>query len=742
MLQHSFRIRVIALGFLPAVAAMLLIVENRPAHGFIDVPVQSLAQLSKESEAIAILRVEKVSREKKGIVYGKVRDLKGTFPLQRKYFGDTFTHIIRDPATPLMFAPHHHMDQGRLELQNEAILAWVSEGKTAVIFQHGSGAQAICIGHWWYTARPTESGGDRDPSTMAMAPPWAPPLNKPWVYGGGSEPRFGRFFCGDVDELVAAVTDLLAGKKDVTAPRMVGTAKLVSDRTGPVLRFRADREEFGDRGSFTNDALPKKEYHDPFLGQAPWSTHRGNPQRTGADDRPGPKTPKVLWVHKSEGHFVAPLVPGARDLYASGLGAFNTPAFHALALDPAGDKQLRWAKGTPLLRQPIAGAPALLGWHTEMLIFGDGFHTDEGASVRCLRAADGFPLWQLPVEGNLVHFEGTPTVAGGKLYVGGGNAGVLCLDPNRVTFEGKEQDLPDAQAALERRWKELLAKYEAEKKKDPQFALPPDESMLPRSTPKRIWQQGQDKWHVDAPVAVVVDRVLAASAYLDDDKAGERALVCLKAGDGSLLWKAPLKLNPWAGPTVGPYVLVGCSSIRLDPEAVADAKGEVVAIELDTGKVKWRKEVPGGVLSSVAVKAGLAIFTATDGKVRAWDAFTGQEKWAYDAKAPFFAGPAVGKNTVFRAAPLHWPPHWPLPPGHDAKNTVYTADLKGVVHALNLADGKKEWVLDLAADPATRATGMVYGSPVVHGGRLYLATCSLGDMGRKAAQMVVCIGDK
>jgi hypothetical protein len=32
------------------------------------------------------------------------------------------------------------------------------------------------------------------------------------------------------------------------------------------------------------------------------------------------------------------------------------------------------------------------------------------------------------------------------------------------------------------------------------------------------------------------------------------------------------------------------------------------------------------VLSAIAVRDGLAIFTATDGKVRAWDAFTGQER--------------------------------------------------------------------------------------------------------------------
>jgi outer membrane protein assembly factor BamB len=714
---------VIAPGLVAAsVLTMLLAGENRTARAYIDIPLPSLADLCKDgnrgTETIAVLRVEKVNREKRGIVFSKVRDLKGTFPKQGKYFGDTFTHVIRESANDwLILKPHNYMDPERLELQNQAILAWAAEGKKAVIFQR-DGEHAICVGHSWYTARPAVSGGRPGPDLPYRSNREKPPENEPWVYGGASDPRFTRFFCGDIEELIAAVADLRAGKTDVTVPRMVGTAKLLSDRAGPVLRFHADRPEFGDRGSFTPDARPKKEYYTPFGDQAPWCTHHGNPQRTGADDTPGPRKPKVLWAHESKADFVAPLVPGAKDLYASSLGTFGTPGFFALSLDSAGQKQIRWSKGPPLLRHPIAGAPALVRGHTDLLVFGDGFHSDEGSSLRCLRAADGFPLWHLPVAGKLVHFEGAPTFADRRLYVGGGNAGVLCVDPNRVTFDGKEQDLAVVEPVLEQLWKNLLARYEVEKKKDPRFALPPDESILPLPVPNQLWQQGKDRWHIDAPVAVVENRVLAASAHLDEEKIGERSLLCLRSADGTVLWKVPLKFNPWAGPTVGPYVLVGCSSIRLDPKVVAEARGEVIAVELDTGKVKWRKDVPGGVLSSVAVTDGLAIFTATDGRVRAWDAFTGSEKWTYDARTPFFAGAAV------------------------TDKVVYAADLKGVVHAIGLADGKKQWTLNLADEPAIRSVGMVYGSPAVRGGRLFLATCNLDDGAGRTANVVVCIGER
>ena len=316
-----------------AVFVVLLTVEDRTAQAYIDIPVPSLAELCKGgqrgTESIAVLRIEKVNRRKRGIVYSKVRDLKGSFPAYGKYYGKTFTHVIREsPNDWLLLKPHNYMDPDRLEQQNQAILAWAMEGKQAVIFQR-DGEHAICVGHLWYTARPAVSGGRPGPDLPYKSNREKPPEKEPWVYGGASDPRFARFFCGDVDELIAAVTAVLDGKKDAIVPRMVGSEKSVSDRTGPVLRLRADREEFGDRGSFTPDARPKQAYYDPYADQAMWATHRGNAQRTGTDDGLGPKKPKILWVHKSANDFIAPLVPGARDLYASSLAAFNTPWLQA-----------------------------------------------------------------------------------------------------------------------------------------------------------------------------------------------------------------------------------------------------------------------------------------------------------------------------------------------------------------------------------------------------------------------------
>jgi outer membrane protein assembly factor BamB len=448
-----------------------------------------------------------------------------------------------------------------------------------------------------------------------------------------------------------------------------------------------------------------------------WLTHRGNTQRTGAaDELPGPKAPKVLWVHKTREHFIAAPVPGGQEVYLSSLGAFNTSRFDALAVEPATEKRIAWSKSAPFLKLPVVCAPALSGGK---LVFGDGMHQTDGAILHCVDAAEGLPIWELAIPGKLVHLEGAPTIFEDKVYIGGGNAGVLCVDLNRVTLDGKEQELAAVRKLLEAKWKELVAAYDKEKKVDPDFAIPPSEDALPRPVPKVVWQTGRDQWHVDAGVAVSAGRVFAASAYLDDEKIGERALVCLDAADGKPIWKRPLALNPWGGATLaGDLALVACSSIRFDPKKIPGATGEIVAVRIADGSVAWQKPVPGGVVSSVAVGGPLAVFTATDGTVRAYEVASGSERWTYPGRTPLFAGVAI------------------------AGGVVYAADLAGVVHALHLASGQKVWTLDLARDPAVMAPGNVYGSPAVQGGRLFVATCNLDATGEKAGTVVVCIGEK
>jgi outer membrane protein assembly factor BamB len=380
-----------------------------------------------------------------------------------------------------------------------------------------------------------------------------------------------------------------------------------------------------------------------------------------------------------------------------------------------------WTKQTPYLKLPTVSSP---GVYKDWLIFGDGMHQTNGALLYCMSAADGAPVWRHSIPGDLVHLEGSPTIVDGKAYIGGGSAGVMCFEITRATLNGKEHDLATLQKQMANAWKDLQAKYDAAKKTDP-FAVPPTEDQLPRAEPKRLWQQGKDKWHVDAPITVVGERVLVCSAYLDKEQVGDRSLFCLDAKTGGVLWKAPLKLNPWGGPSVmGETVVVSGSSIGYDTTALKGAKGFIAAYDLKKGQMKWHKDVKGGVVACAALSgessasSALAVVNATDGKVRAYDLATGVPQWIYEAKSPLFAPVAI------------------------AKDAVYAGDLKGVVHSIDLKTGAGTWTLDLGTARETQAVGMIYGGPVVQGGRLYVATCNLQGENAGKETVVVCVGEK
>lgn len=447
----------------------------------------------------------------------------------------------------------------------------------------------------------------------------------------------------------------------------------------------------------------------------PWATYRGNPQRTGnTDGKAGPDKPTVLWAVPSQDHFIAAPVPVGENLFTSAFGAFNRPT---VTLFPMADgKKPAWTRSAPTLKLASVSSPAVAN---KFVVFGDGLHQDSGGVLHCLSAETGRPVWQLTLPGDLIHLEGGPTIADGKAFIGGGSAGVICVDLTKLTLDGKEVTPADVTKIQDAKWKELQAAYEEKKKTNPDFAVPPSEDKLPMPEPKKLWQEGAKKWHVDAPVNVIKDRVVVCSGYLEKEKAGERAVIVLNAKTGAEAWKKKLATNPWGGASVaGDVVVVTGSTTGLYYEQIKGAKGEIVAFDLILGEERWRKEVPGGVTSCAAIADGTAFVTATDGKVRAYAVDDGERQWVYDAKAPLFAPPAV------------------------VAGVVYVADLAGRVHAINAKDGTAKWTLDLGTDPTTKAPGMVYGGVTVHGGKLFVGTCNLEGPNRGKNTVLACIGTK
>lgn len=450
---------------------------------------------------------------------------------------------------------------------------------------------------------------------------------------------------------------------------------------------------------------------------ADWPEHRGNAARTGCiDAKPGPKSAKVRWVYTSPESFVAPPVTDGQRLFVSTLGAQNVSFLYALPLDSQGTPKPLWRTAGPpaiYLRNPVVCPLAILG---NMMVFGDGMHQIDGGFLHALAPDTARMYWQYPVPGTLVHLEGSPALADGRAYACAGAAGIICVDTRKITLEGNEVEIDQVPQILEAKWKVLEEQYKKDMAKDPDFAIKPSRDQLPKPSPRRLWQAGNEKWHVDAAPTLVGDKLLVASAYLDVERVGKRALISLDARTGKEQWATDLQVNPWGGASViNGTIVIGCASIRFDPKEVP-GKGQVVALDLETGALKWKKDLPGGVVSSIALTEDLAVVTAADGKVRALALKDGAEKWTHTSKSAYFASPAV------------------------AGGVAYVADIRGSIAALNLADGNVLWTLDLNKAPIS-ADGFVYGSPIVHDGRLYVATCSLNAAVGSTKNVLVCIGE-
>lgn len=112
------------------------LVPSAPAWGYVDAS-PSLGKVIHDAATIVVLRVEKVSVEKRAIRFKKVADLKGNHPAAE------VKHQLTD---------RYHPREAR------TILEWVAPGQFAVCFLNGKVA-VLCTGFYWYEC-------------SALEPPW------------------------------------------------------------------------------------------------------------------------------------------------------------------------------------------------------------------------------------------------------------------------------------------------------------------------------------------------------------------------------------------------------------------------------------------------------------------------------------------------------------------------------------------------------------------------------------------
>jgi outer membrane protein assembly factor BamB len=225
--------------------------------------------------------------------------------------------------------------------------------------------------------------------------------------------------------------------------------------------------------------------------------------------------------------------------------------------------------------------------------FGEGLHTDSGCKLYCVDAATGKPVWQKPFE-TASHTEGTPRVAGGRVYFSAGDDGLFCADA---------------------------------------------------ATGARVWQfpePGGEPLHIDTPPAVAGGRLFAGSGY------GTYALSCLDAATGKQIWQVPAKLRSFGPPLVAGkhvYYGLGTGNLTLDTEGDEQTPaGSVVCLEPETGREVWRYDLSRSVHTPLAADAFSVYATSRDGAVHCLDRRTGKLRWKTGLGATITAGPAVAAS--------------------------------------------------------------------------------------------------
>jgi hypothetical protein len=99
------------------------------------------------------------------------------------------------------------------------------------------------------------------------------------------------------------------------------------------------------------------------------------------------------------------------------------------------------------------------------------------------------------------------------VFVGAGAAGVVCVELDKATLDGKEYDRPRSRRCRPSGGSLLQATFEELKAKKDDTAFPPDDSQLLKFQPKKVWQKGAVRWHVDASLNLAADKVLVPTAY-------------------------------------------------------------------------------------------------------------------------------------------------------------------------------------------------------------------------------------
>ncbi|HEX7610112.1 MAG TPA: PQQ-binding-like beta-propeller repeat protein, partial [Solirubrobacteraceae bacterium] len=212
-----------------------------------------------------------------------------------------------------------------------------------------------------------------------------------------------------------------------------------------------------------------------------------------------------------------------------------------------------------------------------------------------------------------------------------------------------------------------------------------------RGVPGRVYalnyRSGQTRWWRDLPAPSESSPLLDRGRLYFGTQSG--LVFALDARNGQVIWTYKAAGAVKASPTLSSGILY-----------FGDYSGHVQAISEQTGRRIWRSSSEGALFgsgtfySTAAVVYGRVYLGNTDGRVYAYDAFTGRLDWAVQTGAYVYASPAATN------APNRGP-------------TIYLGSYNGTFYALDARSGGVRWKFN--------AHGRISGSATIIGKIVYFA---------------------
>jgi outer membrane protein assembly factor BamB len=211
---------------------------------------------------------------------------------------------------------------------------------------------------------------------------------------------------------------------------------------------------------------------------------------------------------------------------------------------------------------------------------------------------------------------------------------------------------------------------------------------------------GAKIWSFDAGAAIASSPAVANGLVLVGSYDGH--FFAVDAGTGAVKWRmstGPLLPFPWGHESGDRYT--SSPTIAKDVALFGAGDGYVYAVDVASGKVRWRAKTDGRVRTSPAVANGVVFASSFDGRVYAFDLATGKQRWRYDTEgASLNSGNYGFDRRSIQSSPAV------------ADGVVFVGARDGFVYAIDASDGKLKWRYDhkvswINSSPAV-ADGVVY----------------------------------